>query len=148
MVLVGVLALAALGVAGVALVLVAERAAAPLSPAPTTPAPAPAPAGIPMPSRLDIIHSGADAFETNRQLAPTLDPLLRACIDLRTRPLGQGITYAIYINADGTPSRLQRMYGVASSEESACIERVLLASRWPPRLSTWDPALVILTPVY
>jgi serine/threonine protein kinase len=106
------------------------------------------PASQPMPSRLEIIHSGTDALETNRQLAPTLDPLLRACINLAERPLGVGITYAVYINVDGTPNRLELMYGAASPAEATCIERALMASRWPPRLSTRDPAMVILTPAY
>jgi hypothetical protein len=148
--LVGVLALLALGIAGFALFLAAQRAAGTAPPEVATPAPAPAlaPAGQPMPSRLEIIHSGTDALETNRQLAPTLDPLLRACINLAERPLGVGITYAVYINVDGTPNRLELMYGAASPAEATCIERALMASRWPPRLSTRDPAMVILTPAY
>ncbi len=147
--LVGVLAVLALGIAGVALFLVAQRAAGTAPPGLATPAAAPAtPASQPMPSRLEIIHSGTDALETNRQLAPTLDPLLRACINLAERPLGVGITYAVYINVDGTPNRLELMYGAASPAEATCIERALMASRWPPRLSTRDPAMVILTPAY
>ena len=81
-------------------------------------------------------------------MAPTLGPLLRACINLAERPLGVGITYAVYINVDGTPNRLELMYGAASPAEATCIERALMASRWPPRLSTRDPAMVILTPAY
>lgn len=147
--LVGVLALLALGIAGFALFLVAQRAAGTAPPELATPTPGPAtPAGQLRPSRLEIVHSGTDAVETNRQLAPTLDPQLRACIDLATRPLGVGITYGIYINVDGTPNRLELMYGAASPAETTCIERALMASRWPPRLSTRDPAMIIMTPAY
>lgn len=147
--IVAVLALAALGIAGFALFLVAQRAANTAPPELATPTPAPAaPAAQIAPSRLEIIHSGTGALETSQQLAPTLDPLLRACINLAERPLGVGVTYAVYINIDGTPSRLERAYGAASPEEATCIERALMASRWPPRLSTRDPSMVIMTPAY
>ena len=105
---VGVLATLALGL-GLTLLFSTRRTADPVPPAVAAPIPmTSAPAGLPAPTRLEITHRGTDALETTRLLAPTLDPILRECVDLGSHSLGQAVTYSIYLNVDGSPSRLER----------------------------------------
>jgi hypothetical protein len=99
------------------------------------------------PRALTITHSGPDAAEAIRTVAPNLDPRLRNCVDVSRHDLGRVVAaYTVHLDRLGNPSRLERTISGGTPEEYACIEAALGTTHWPPPSGEYATATVILMP--
>lgn len=110
--------------------------------------PAYAPSGPTGPTTIRILYRGTEGSTAEREVAPALDPVLRACVeDLSGHHLGESAVFLVMLAPDGTPSSVTMTQGMATAtaSEDACFDRAIRGAHYPVPGQAYANLMVAIT---
>ncbi len=107
-----------------------------------------APSGPTGPTTIRILYRGTEGSTAEREVAPALDPILRACVeDLSGHHLGESAVFLVMLAPDGSPSSVSMTQGMATAtaSEDACFDRAIRGTHYPVPGQPYANLMVAIT---